>query len=59
MSARNIVEMVNINGELGINRDKWKMEKIRSNPHTITVSMTFTINSTRNPYSPILPGTHS
>ena len=33
---KNIVEMVNVNGELEINGDKWTMEKIRSNPHTIT-----------------------
>ena len=28
--------MVNVNGELGINGDKWMMEKIRSSPCTIT-----------------------
>ena len=36
VSAKNIVEMVNVNRELEINRDKWKMEKIRSDPHTVT-----------------------
>ena len=29
--------MVNINGESETNRDKWKMEKIRSDPYTITI----------------------
>ena len=29
--------MVDVNGEPGINRDKWIMEKIMSNPHTITI----------------------
>ena len=37
MSEKNIVETVNINGELGINGDKWMMEKIRSGPHTVTI----------------------
>ena len=36
---KNIVEMVNVNGELEINGDKWKMEKIRSDPHTITITV--------------------
>ena len=30
--------MVNVNGELGINRDKWMMKKTRSGPHTVTIS---------------------
>ena len=32
-----MTEMVNINGELDVNEDKWMMEKIRSGPHTITI----------------------
>ena len=32
---KNIVEMVNVNGELETNGDKWKREKIRFNPCTI------------------------
>ena len=28
--------MVNMNGELGANEDKWMIEKIRSCPHTVT-----------------------
>ena len=37
MSEKNIVKTVNVNGELGINGDKWMMEKIRSGPHTVTI----------------------
>ena len=40
MSEESIVDTVNINGELGINGDKWMMENIRSGPHTITESGT-------------------
>ena len=29
--------MVNISGQSEINRDKWIMEKIRSDPHTVTI----------------------
>ena len=36
MSEKNIVEMVNVNGELGVNRDKWMMEKTRFSPRTVT-----------------------
>ena len=36
MSVKNIVEMVNVSGELGTNEDKWMIEKIRSCPHTVT-----------------------
>ena len=36
MSEKNIVETVNINGELDVNEDKWMMEKIRSSPCTVT-----------------------
>ena len=36
MSEKNIVETVNINGELDVNGDKWMMEKIRSGPCTVT-----------------------
>ena len=36
MSVKNIVEMVNVSGELGTNKDKWMIEKIRSCPHTVT-----------------------
>ena len=36
---KNIVEMVNVNGELETNGDKWKGEKIRFDPHTVTVSI--------------------
>ena len=38
MLEKNITETVNVNGELGINGDKWIIEKIMSNPHTITES---------------------
>ena len=34
---KNIVETVNIKGELEANGDKWKMEKIRSDPCTVTI----------------------
>ena len=37
MLAKNIIETVDVNGEPGINGDKWIMEKIMSNPHTITI----------------------
>ena len=29
--------MVNVSGQSENNRDKWIMEKMRSNPHTVTV----------------------
>ena len=37
MLVKNITETVNVNGELGVIGDKWIMEKIMSNPHTITI----------------------
>ena len=42
MSEKNIIETVNINGELGINGDKWMTEKTRSGPHTVTLPSTCT-----------------
>ena len=36
MLAKNITETVNVNGKSGINGDKWIIEKIMFNPHTIT-----------------------
>ena len=42
MSEKSIIETVNINGELGINGDKWMTEKTRSSPHTITLPSTCT-----------------
>ena len=36
MLVKNITETVNVNGELGVIRDKWIMEKIMSNPYTVT-----------------------
>ena len=36
-SEENVVETVNVNGDVGINGDKWMMEKTRSGPHTITI----------------------
>ena len=45
MSAKNIVETVNVNGELEINGDKWKLEKIRSNPCTVTIPPSKTCTS--------------
>ena len=38
MSEKNIAEMVKVNGEPDTNRDRWMMEKIMSNPCTVTPS---------------------
>ena len=37
MSEKNIIEMVNISGQSEDNGDRWIMEKMRSDPHTITI----------------------
>ena len=37
MSAKNIIEMVNVNGQSEDSEGKWTMEKIRSDPHTVTI----------------------
>ena len=37
MSEQNITEMVNVNGEPEVNGGRYKMEKTRSNPHTVTI----------------------
>ena len=38
MSEKNIAEMVNVNGGSDTNGDRWMMEKITSNPCTVTPS---------------------
>ena len=37
MSEKNIAEMVKVNGESDTNGDRWMMEKIMSNPRTVTI----------------------
>ena len=37
MSEKNIAEMVKVNGESDTNGDRWMMEKIMSDPCTITI----------------------
>ena len=37
MLAKNITETVNVNGESIINRDNWIIDKIMTNPHTVTI----------------------
>ena len=37
MSGRNIIEMVNVNGQSEESGDKWTMEKMRSDPRTVTI----------------------
>ena len=37
MSEKNIIETVNVSGQSEDNGDRWIMEKMRSDPHTVTI----------------------